>query len=412
MSPQRIQELLHTYNTQADVYITRYFKVYHPSMPVLDRSSFQTKARAFRDAPIEANASWLAQYFVVLGLGAYATNRDEVACAELFYASEACLARTPYMFRPTTTNITTLCLMVLAKQIAYATCWALDTCWNVMGLVVRLSMMMVLHQKWMPQFDEPAIAREREVRRRLWTVVVYLDMHMSLITGQQSLLPQDVVLMSTKTRELTALEDCFHTLLPRAFPIIFQFLSRINSNIIPITYEEVVKHDAELRRLMQQITQLPGSESVRVSLDLFFCRALSVLHGRFALDADALSSYPVSYWSSIDCNLAMMAHHRNMAESPEKIPDIAFIARPYMLDFFAAALTTCVHLLGHDPSLIPIPSFAPSVEAAGLPPRQTISRALNNCVELFERDESRSLCFRTGYHLLGAIHHLVSKQYT
>jgi hypothetical protein len=402
-SLDRIQELLHSYSAHADIYITRYFEVYQQSMPVLSPSIFRAKAKAFRDAPTDADASWLAQYLVILGLGAYATNRDEVACADLFYASEACLARTPYMFRPTTTDISTLCLMVLAKQIAYATCWALDTCWNVMGLVVRLSMMMVLHQEWMPQFDEPVIVQEREARRRLWTVVVYLDIQMSLITGQQSLLPQDILLTTTEPRLPSSLEHCFHLLLPKAFPVIVQFLSHINSHNDPVTYEEAVQHEAELRRLMQQYTQLPGPECVRLSLDLFFRRALSVLHGRFALDADAPSLYPVSYWSSLDCNLAMMLHHQKLAESPAQASEILFIARPYMLDFFAAALTTCAHVL-HDESQITMMSDV------AVPPQQTVLDILGNCVELFGREESRSLCFRTGYRLLSAVYGLLHNQ--
>jgi hypothetical protein len=409
MSLDRMQDLLNSYSAHAGVYINRYFQVYHPSMPVLDPTTFRTKATAFKDAPTEVDASWLAQYLVVLGLGAYATNRDEADCADLFYASEACLAISPYMFRPTTTNISTLCLMILAKQIAFATCWALDTCWNVMGLIVRLSMMMVLHEEWMPQFDEPVIAKERQVRRRLWTVVVYLDIQMSLITGQQSLLPQDVLPATAEPRIPNTLEDCFHILLPKAFPVIVQVLSRINSRINPITYEEAVQHETELRQLMQQFTLLPGPESIRLSLDLFFRRALCFLHGRFALDLEAPSLYPVSYLSSLNCNLTMMLHHQNTMESPEQPSDTALIATPYTLDFFASALTTCVHLLGPDVSLVNLAS-ATFISDAMIPSRQTILHTLNSSVELFGRDQSKSLCFRTGSRLLHAVYALVSIQ--
>jgi hypothetical protein len=410
MSLDRIQELLRTHSANADAYIARYFAVYHQSMPVMDPSTFHTKVRAFRDVPTEADASWLAQYLVILGLGAYATNRDEVACAELFYASEACLARTPYMFRPTTTNISTLCLMVLAKEIAYATCWALDTCWNLMGLIVRLSMMMMLHQEWMPQFDEPAIETERELRRRLWIVVVYLDIQMSLITGQQSLLPQDVLPMSTESRELTTLEECFHTLLPKSFPVICRFLARINSNVNSVTYEDVLQYDNELRHLMSLFAPLPGLDAIRLALDLFFRRALSVLHGRHALGTSAPHLYPRSYFTSLECNLAMLAHHRNMAESPEQISDITLIVRPYMLDFFAAALTTCVHLLGHDASAATAYELDLSVLDTTVLPRQTMLNSLSDSVELFGKAESKSLCFRTGYGLLSAVYGLIYRQ--
>ncbi|KAF1848098.1 uncharacterized protein K460DRAFT_414713 [Cucurbitaria berberidis CBS 394.84] len=209
-------------------------------MPILEPPTFQLNISRFWSAPEQADASWVVQYLVVLGLGAYATTRDEISSAEFFYASEACLAKTAYMSRPTITSISRLCLMVLAKQDAYATCWALDTCWNIMGVIVRLSMMTILHQEWMPQFQDPVIVKERELRRRLWTIVVYLDIQVSLITGQQSLLPQDALLVTTEMRSPSTLAECWDTILPQSSPVVCHFLARINSYTDQITYGEVL----------------------------------------------------------------------------------------------------------------------------------------------------------------------------
>jgi hypothetical protein len=396
-SLDRVQKLLHSSTSNATLYVEAYFRVYNPCLPILDPSSFISKMESGHDTQVDP--SWLAQYFVVLGLGSYALARDEVASSEYFYASEACLAKTSYMFRPTVMHISTLCLMVLAKSVAYATCWALDTSWNVMGLVVRLSMTMVLHKDWMPGYVEPMIAHERKLRRHLWVVVVYLDIQMSLITGQQSLLPQDALLISTELCDPSMLEDCFDSVVPQSFPIICHFLARINSQIDQITYEEAIQYDLELRQLMRQTSDLPGNEHLRLTLDVFFRRALSVLHGHYALAHNAAVIYPVSYWSSFDCNLAMMRHHQSLSSSSsEQSSDLGLVAQPYMLDFFAAALTTCVHLL----------STSPPTDIL-LPDRPTISRSLENCVKLIGREESKSLCFRTGYHLLSAVFDLTCK---
>ncbi|KNG49322.1 c6 transcription factor [Stemphylium lycopersici] len=237
-----IQELLRASSPVSHSYVASYFRVYHPSMPLIDYSEFETRAQSVREVADAADLSWLAQYFVVLGLGAYATTRDEAASAKYFYASEACLSKTSYMSHPTTTNISTLCLMILAKSVAHATCWALDTSWNAMGFLVRLAMMMVLHKPWMPEFEEPAIVYERELRRRLWVVVVYMDIQMSLITGQQSLLPQDALAITPKADLPTVLEDCFDSILPRSLSIIGKFLTRTNSQTNQITYDEAVRY--------------------------------------------------------------------------------------------------------------------------------------------------------------------------
>jgi hypothetical protein len=157
----RILDLLRAHKSQLDGFVHEFLEMYHPTLPVLDPVRFQSQIDTSSPNLDACSPSRLAQYLVVLGLGAYASTRDHDLATSFFYASEACLTQSSYLFRPSTTDISTLCLMVLAKQTAQATCWAMDTCWNVMGLIVRLSMMTCLHQEWMPEFDEPAIVKER-----------------------------------------------------------------------------------------------------------------------------------------------------------------------------------------------------------------------------------------------------------
>ena len=45
---------------------------------------------------------------------------------------------------------------------------------------------------------------------------------------------------------------------------------------------------------------------LRIALDIFFRRVILVLHRRHALEPDAPSRYPVSYWSSLECSLALL----------------------------------------------------------------------------------------------------------
>jgi hypothetical protein len=388
---------------ECQAYIDSYLKLYHPIYPVIEVPNFKRELERYLDSPKEVDLSWLALFLTVLGLGAYATHRDIKSSAEFFFAGEACLARTPYMFRPTMNSLKTLCLMVISKQVANATCWALDSCWNVMGMVVRLAVMMALHQSHIPGLD--AQDTEADSRRRLWTIIVYLDIQLSLITGQPPLLPREAVLVPYNGKQSFSgsnLCQCWKNLLPEAFPIVCHFLYRINSTNEEMSYNEVLQYDAEIRTLMRQLTCNEGGEIHRMTIDIFFRRVLMCLHRRHALHEAAPTLFPASYWSSLECSLALLVHHRELSEHPNLPQDFFLIGRPFMLDFFAAALTASIHLTRTD-----APLAATSTPSGRIPPRQTILDTLRSCIEIFSREKNRSLCFRTGCRLLTAVFKLI-----
>lgn len=400
-SLESVHALIRTSSLECQLYVDRYLELYQVIFPVLDTDTFQAEIADFWAAPSKADLCWLAQYLVVLGLGAFAKSRDSKLACEFFFASEACIAKTPFMFRPTMSNIRALCLMVIAKQVVNATCWALDSCWNVMGIVVRLAVMMALHHDWLPEYNSQNICRERQLRKRLWTIIVYIDIQMSLITGQPSLLPHEAILSTSEGFELQTrqgtLDDCWDSVLPKSFPIIFHFLSRINSNFDQISFDEVLQYDLELRQTMCHVAVLEGHEILRLTLDIFFRRVLMVLHRSHAMDIQAPVLYPTSYWSSLECSLAVLFHHHELSQNtyPQHID---LVGRPFMLDFFAAALTTCVHLLRTD-----APLAATLTSEGMIPPRQTILDTLSNCLVILSKEQNMSLCFRTGFGLLSAI---------
>lgn len=352
--------------------------------------------------------SWLAQCLAVLGLGAYAaetgahpTGRGDAMAAEFLYASEACLAKTMYMSRPTVTTISTLCLMVIAKQATTATCWTLDTCWNIMGIVVRLSMMMVLHKEWMPGYDEPAIVRERASRHRLWTVIVYLDTQISLRTGQQSMLPQSALNLSTNNLNP---QDCWDSIIPRCLPVVWHFLSRLNAHDGEIfSYEEVLHYDKEIKRLMPEAAVFFKDDVVHLTLDIFFRRALLAVHCQYALRPNASVLFPVSYNSTFENNLALLNHYHRLSSIS---PHTHLLAQPYMLDFLAAAFTTCMLLLSPEGS----PSCSFIDESTGLTYRQSMMDALMRCMEILAKENSKVLCFQTGFAQLKALYALTPKE--
>lgn len=404
-SLSKVHELLQTSRAEIPDLLAGYFEAFHSSLPVFERTTFEDKLSEFWEYPEGTDPIWLAQILAVLGLGAYTVKHEcqlmgaskATAAADFLYAGEACLAQTTYMARPTITAISTLCLMVVAKQATTATCWALDTCWNVMGCIVRLSMMVVLHKEWMPGYNEPIIARERALRRRLWTMVVYLDTQMSARTGQQSLLPQGTTALTSSSIDHG---DCWDTIIPRSLPVICQFLSRMNAHEGEIfSYDEVLAYDREITRLMHEATSFYEGDIVELTLDIFFRRILIAVHCQYALRPGASVLYPVSYNSTFETNLALLNHYHRLSSIS---PHTQLLAQPYMLDFLAAALTTCMLLLSPDE-----PSTSSSLdENSGQACRQGMLDALMRCMDILADENKQILCFTTGFKQLEAMYTL------
>jgi hypothetical protein len=405
MSIQKVHELIQTRRTDILNLLAGYFELFHPSLPVFDKIVFEAKLADFWANPEATELTWLAQFLTVLGLGAYTTDTSsertsdsKSTAAEFLYAAEACMAQTNYMARPTTTAASTLCLMVVAKQATIASCWTLDSCWNVMGIIVRLSMMMVLHKEWMPGFADPTIARERAFRRRLWTMVVYLDTQISARTGQQGMLPQGTV-------NLCSIEhgDCWDTIIPRSLPIICEFLSRMNAHDGEIfSYNEVLAYDHTVTQLIREATTFYESDIVELTLDIFLRRVLIAVHCQYAMRPNASALYPVSYNSIFETNLALLNHYYRLSSIS---PHTQLLAQPYMLDFLSAALTTCMLLLSPEES-----STNSLMDGdAGLACRQTMLDALMRCMDILANDNRNVSCFTTGFKQLEAMYALTLK---
>ncbi|KAF2993067.1 hypothetical protein E8E13_000712 [Curvularia kusanoi] len=260
--------------------------------------------------------------------------------------------------------------------------------------------MMVLNREWMPGYADPVIVRERALRRRLWTMIVYLDTQMSARTGQQSMLPQGAFNLNVST--LTH-GDCWDTIMPRSLPIICGFLSRMNAHDGEIyTYEEVLEYDREINQLMHEATAFYEGDIVKFTLDIFFRRVLLAVHCQYALRPKASIDYPVSYNSTFETNLALLNHYHRLSSLS---PHTKLLAQPYMLDFLSAALTTCMLLLSPDElSANPL-----SNDDSGLAYRQTMLNALMRCMDILANDNRNVLCFTTGFKQLEAMYALAVK---
>ncbi|PKS11172.1 hypothetical protein jhhlp_002933 [Lomentospora prolificans] len=404
-SLKAVMELLSKTSSSAETYVDNYFRIFEALHPVFDVDSPGHDVVPF-DASTPPSSIGelvqLAQYLVVLGLGCSATLGTQSHSANYYLAAEACLMKTPFMFRPTLATVRTLCLMVMAKRVANATCWAIDASWSLAGLMLRLAVMLGLHHEptELPESETMTWA-DWHARRKLWTTIVYLDVEIAMVTGMPALLRRDEVHSAISSLSYSYGQDGpvthFHDPLYDALPIIMEIATQVNATTDQLTYEQAVQYNATVRQLM--IPALNAATGFRqTTLDIFFRRVLLVLHRKFAHHASSPFDYPISYWSSLECSLALLVHQRGMWEGNDG--GLAEVSRVFMLDFISAAMTTCIHVLRED-----APLSALAVEAAdgAIPPRQTILETLRACVEIWGRQQDKSPCIKTGFLVFGVI---------
>ncbi|RFU80387.1 n-terminal binuclear zn cluster-containing [Trichoderma arundinaceum] len=122
-SLDKVRSLICSYRQSYVSFVDGYIALYQPVHPIIDPAQFMHEISSFWNDPAQIDISWLSNFLMVLALGRFAVTRDPSPTIELCLAAEACLAKTPFMVRPSMSVMRTLCLMILAKQLANGTCW-------------------------------------------------------------------------------------------------------------------------------------------------------------------------------------------------------------------------------------------------------------------------------------------------
>ncbi|KAK7419708.1 hypothetical protein QQZ08_010721 [Neonectria magnoliae] len=386
-------------------YMTRYIELLDCVNPILDVDQFHQEVEQYWQDPNAVTLCWLSQFLMVLGLGCFASVDEPHQATELMMAAEACLMQTPFMFRPTLLALKALTLMTVAKQVCNATCWSVDSCWSLLGLLVRTAFIYGLPQERIEAEDEVLDTKERDARRKLWLTILYLDIKVSMCTGMPPLTRPDE-LGSLKAMPEWGQPESLQMVLYQSLPTVLTILAQLNSKKDPISYPEVLRYNAQIRELMAHAQRVCCGQLQRITVDIYLRRCLMVLHRPFALHNEGPNMFPESYWSSLECSLALLIHYRELW-SGEECQRLDLVGRAFVLDFFSAALTAMLHVLRKE---------APLASATGLgcdiPPRQIILDTLRSCIDIWSGEQEKSVCYRTGYNLLLAILALLPRSST
>ncbi|KAL3459464.1 hypothetical protein BJX64DRAFT_291134 [Aspergillus heterothallicus] len=418
----------------AEILINRYMETIEDTHHFLHVPTFQDEVFRYWEQPSKASDSWLAMFAALLFLGcelsqSVATEIDEtmtVTSSQLLEASRGFLHRTSFMVYPSLDTIRTLCLIVVAKQISHMSCEAMDSAWCLTGLIARLGLVLGLHSHSRSTYRPETL--EVHMRRVLWASISYIDLRQSLLIGMplsvsfRSISPSppanvrynkimslsDQIPIASVVIERT--ESTFQVILFHAFPLASKLIDMTHNPGQAGGYEAVVNATTEAKHLLKQAASLlrrsPSVSDSESSLhpedleammfDILFRGLLLSAHRRFALDALAPIQYPVSYWTSLDCALAILVHQREIWEDRGGISKLTHsFARLFWTDFLAAALTLSSYLLQGD-SLDPPGSCASHARA-------TIQEALTSCRDIWLLAKDKNVCHWRSFALIDQV---------
>lgn len=400
-------------------------KTYH----IVDEATYEQELRAFWMPGSVAQEDWLGVHFLILSLGCQAYNhcvekkgQDVYPSlpARLLSGAEMCLKRTPFLFRPSLNVIKMLNLMVFAKQIYAMSCHQADTCWHLTGMLVRLAASMGLHTD-LTLSDEPTAYEER-MKRRTWTLAVYMEMKQSLVCGMPLLLrSSDIGALLRKEAFVDKSAVAADDALTSAFPIslleeTFASSGKLIAKAMElatcvedtVTYDEVVELDAALRALLKRpetgLARLHFSTDSVIGavvdletcmVDVFCRQTLMALHARFALQDQSATRFPVAYLSSLESALAILSQQRNLCEAEPAAPS-AWLGGLFRHEFFTAAMTVCFHLVRGHELMMGLP------DGSGQP-QEIMLDALQSCRDVWSREKNHSVCNANAFNIVNRL---------
>lgn len=388
--------------------------------------SFEEELATFWDDPMAVSYEWLAQLFMVLALGYQATSTEtqcrlsedgESSLAQVFLQStESCLKKTPFMFKPNTTMIRVLCLIVVAKLAGGYSCSEIDSCGTLTDMAVRGCMELGIHRPGCN--GDRASFVDKQKCARLWTTAVFLKVQQAMNSGTPLLLrptdfdasvveninddelgPNMSSAVASRPHHQYTSSTC-HILIAKALPIAIDVVSCANSPDGECTPSQMSDHGTNIRKLLHDVQELYDLEPLddrfgwrhlqKPMLEIWLRRTLLIIHQLSTPGPMARVSDRGSLWSYLGCALAILVNQRQMLEAME-CPVMAMLAGLFKQDFFIAAVGACAVLRDDDGACTQSEGdWPPGMSRAST--RETILEALRWCKELWEKDMYQSEC--------------------
>jgi hypothetical protein len=446
LPPKEKSELLAAYppKVDADRLIARYFNAYDPSVHIIHGPSFQKQYHKHWLNPSESSVVWLGLNFsmMTLALQSYSRAADEPPeyrgrCLHLSHEYRKLTAQCLQLADITQPIAQMLETLVLYMQAEYGRSKDCDPGVLLLtSICVRLAMRMGYHRDPAPH---PAITPfQGEIRRRVWTFIRGFDSLISFQFGLPAMIKSDH--MDTESPRNLYDDELFEDMkaLPPSRPVaeatpmsymitkskmtyLFgRIVERSQSLTNPVSYEETMKADHELRETRAQHPPLlqarPFVESARdpanlimqrIGLEMMFLRCLFVLHRKFIMRGRENSKYAYSRRTCLDASLELLSHQATLhAESQPggRLRSVKwYISSLTTHDFLLAAMLICSDL--HHTAVEERNGRKPGA-AASVPDlydpgkREEMLRAVEHCIVIWDSVRDSSMEAYKGAHAL------------
>ncbi|KAK5987658.1 Fusarisetin A cluster transcription factor fsa6-like protein [Cladobotryum mycophilum] len=323
---------------------SRYFNSMDNAVSIIHGPTFFNQLKKHWEDPSKTSIMWLGMLYSILCLAMLSYHKvgdepPEWRGRTLELASEyrlrtvQCLIKADYT-KPVEYTVETMILYVFGE---YSSRWDADLgLWLIVSLITRIAFRMGYHRdaKWFPSITP----FQAEMRRRTWALLRMAD----IIFSHQVSLPSMIYEHDCDTQFPNNLfDDEFHPdtkELPPSRPAseptpvsymiakaklcnelgnILQATNRVGKSI---PYDEVIRFDAKLRQIMQELpphlklTTLEGSHDpvtlivARFNVDILYQKMLCLLHRKYIARARQNPRYTFSRRSAIEASMQAMDH--------------------------------------------------------------------------------------------------------
>ncbi|EGP92110.1 fungal specific transcription factor [Zymoseptoria tritici IPO323] len=440
LAPMDRNDILAAYPNKADAdrLIARYFNAYDPSVHIIHGPSFQKQYDQHWLNPNETGVPWLGLCFAMMTLALQSYNRagDEPPeyrgrSLELSHQYRKLTAQALILSDLTQSNPQTLETLVLHVQAEYGRSKDAEPGVLLMtGLCVRLAMRMGYHRDPGPH---PAITPfQGEMRRRVWTFVRQCDLLISFQFGLPAMIKCDH--MDTEVPRNLYDDELFEDMktLPPSRPafeatpmsymitkskmtfLFGRIVERSQSVSNPLSYDETLKFDAELRearsqhpplllmRSFQESARDPANLIMqRLGLEMVYLRSLFVLHRRFIARGRENPRFAYSRRTCIDASMELLHHQATLHQESQpggRLRSVKwYISSLTTHDFMLAAMLVCLDLYHsaeaerkcRTPSSGPNSPQTPEQYDEGR--REQMMQAVEHCISIWESVRNESI---------------------
>ncbi|OAQ64211.1 C6 transcription factor [Pochonia chlamydosporia 170] len=323
---------------------SRYFNSMDNAVSIIHGPTFLQQLRNHWQDPSKTPIMWLGLLYSILCLAMLSYHKvgDEPPewrgrtlelAAEYRLRTVQCLMKADYT-KPVEYTVETMLLYVFGE---YSSRWDADLgLWMIVSLIIRIAFRMGYHRdaKWFPSLTP----FQAEMRRRTWALVRMAD----VVFSHQVSLPNMIYDHDCDTQLPNNIyDDEFNPdtkQLPPSRPIteatpvsymiakarlcielgsILQATNRVDKGV---PYDEIIRFDAKLRQVMQElpphlkIGPLAGSRDpvtliiARFNIDILFQKIMCLLHRKYISRARQNPRYAHSRRSAIEASLQAMEH--------------------------------------------------------------------------------------------------------